>query len=277
MTAQLALCTLLALSPGAAPPSAHPWSFDYGLTGDQLAARIQALRGGYRPTCVSGYNLREEVRYAVVWEKAKGPAWMLDYGLTPLQLDRRATVLKRGGYRPVSLSGFDLVGDQGFIDLWRKADGPAWAVQYGQDSAGLTKLAASMKEGGYRPVTVSSYVSGTINRFATVWEKGGDVPWDMKWGLSPSAFADTLTDMANQGYRPLAISGLGVEEDVSYAAVWVKRKGPDWVARYNLDADGLTTLGQAMKGKGYRPVHLAGYNTLRGVRYASVWEKDAAK
>src|SRR5262245_51335442 len=100
MSAQLALCTLLALSPSAAPPVSHPWVLNYGLTGDQLKVRIGGLRdAGYRPVSVTGFNLREEVRYATIWERAKGPAWRLDFGLTPAQLDERARGMKKDGFR----------------------------------------------------------------------------------------------------------------------------------------------------------------------------------
>jgi hypothetical protein len=278
MTAQLAVCTLLALAPGAAPPSAPAWAIDFGLTDAQLRAAIASrTAAGFCPTCVSGNNLNQETRYAVVWEKVKGPAWKLDYGITPAQLERRGVTLKRDGFRPVSLCGFDLIGDQGFIDLWRKAGGPEWSVEYGKDADGLTRLAADMKTAGFRPVAVSSYVSGAVNRFATIWEKGGDVDWLMKWGLAPAAFETTLTNLTNLGYRPVAISGLGVLEDVALSAVWVKQKGPAWVMRYNQDAEGLKTLGLLMRQKGFRPVYLSGYQTGRGVRYASIWEQDAAK
>jgi hypothetical protein len=271
MAAQLALCALLALPAGQTPTA--PWLLEYGLTGDQLKARTRALRdAGYQPTCVSGYNRGEDSRYAVVWEKGKGPEWVLDYGLTPAQLDKRAAELKKGGFRPACLSGFDLVDAQGFIDLWRKADGPAWDVQYGQDGDGMEKVAAAMKKAGFRPVTVSTYVSGSVSRFATVWEKS-DVAWELKWGLKQAALDTTLTEMGNDGYRPVAIAGLGVEEDVRYAVALAKRKGPEWAARYNLTADDLKSLAVTMGEKKFKPVWLSGYNTLRGQRYATIWEK----
>jgi hypothetical protein len=273
MSAPLALCALTLLAPAAGPP-AHPWSFEVGLTAEQVGSRAAALReAGYRPTCVSGYNVGEAVRFAVVWEKAGGPAWMMDYGLTPARLDRRAVDLKAAGYRPVGLSGYDLVGTQGFIDLWRKESGPAWQVNYGMDGDGLRRLAGQMKARGYRPRTLSSYMSGTISRYALVWEKGAEVPWELRWGLSPDGFGNALDNLAAEGYRPVAIGGLGIFEQVTYSAVWEKRKGPDWLARYNLDADGLSDLARAMRGRGYKPVYLAGYGTFNGPRFASIWEK----
>ena len=276
MSAQLTLYALLALSPAAGPPS-HPWTYEIGLTGDQLNARAAELRSvGFRPVCVSGYNLREDSRFAVVWEKGKGPAWSVGYGLTPDALDQRARDLKAAGFRPAALSGYDLVGDQGFIDLWRKEPGPSWSVGYGMDADGLRQLAARMRGRGYRPRTVSSYVSGTISRYASIWEKGGDVEWDLRWGLTGAAFDDALRGLSSQGFRPVAVGGLGVELEDRFCAVWEKRTGPAWIVRYGLDAGGLDTLARTMRFKGYRPAHLTGYNTLNGPRFATIWEKDEA-
>jgi hypothetical protein len=134
-----------------------------------------------------------------------------------------------------------------------------------------------MKEKGYRPRSLSSYVSGTISRYALIWEKGGDVVWQMRWGLSADGLDGALADLSEEGYRPVALAGMGVEEQVSFAAVWEKRKGPAWLARYNLDASGLADLARTMRGRGYRPVYLASYGTLAGSRFASVWEKEAAR
>lgn len=278
MSAQIFLCALATLSPTAGPPTSHPWILDFNLTGEQVRARANLLRdAGYRPTCITGYNVAEFSRFAVVWEKVKGPAWRLDYDLTPLDLDNRGRDLKKEGFRPVGLSGYDLVGAQGFADLWYKSDGPDWSVKYGVDAEGLEALARQMKGMGYRPRTISSYISGTISRYATIWEKGGDLAWEMKWGLTPGSFSDTLSRMGNLGYRPVAISGMAVLEQVMFCAVWEKRKGPAWVARYDLDGDSLTNVARAMQMKGFRPTYLAGYATLRGTRFAAIWEKDNGK
>ena len=47
--------------------------------------------------------------------------------------------------------------------------------------------------------------------------------------------------------------------------------------RVGLDAAGLTDLARLMRQRQYRPVYLTAYGTLRGTRYAMIWEKDAGK
>ncbi len=272
MLTQFTLTMLFALTP--AQTTSSPWLIEYGLTADQLKTRTMTLTdAGYQPLCVSGFNQREDARFAVVWEKKKSPAWRMDYGVTPAQLEERAVAHRKVGYRPIGLSGYDLVGAQGFIDLWKKVEGPAWEVHYGQTAADLESLSARLKKANYRPISVSTYVSGSVNRFATIWEKGGEVQWELKWGLKQDDLDSTLSDFATQGFRPLAIAGLGVEEDIRFAIVLVKKKGNPWIARYNLNAEDVSTLITSMKEKSYRPVWFSGYNTLRGVRYASIWEQ----
>jgi hypothetical protein len=274
MPASFALCVLTLLAPAAGPPSAHPWAIEFGQTGDQLTARAADLRSaGYRPICVSGYNVTEAVRFATIWEKAKGPTWTLEYGITPPQLNNRAREEKKAGFRPIGLSGYDLAGTQGFIDLWEKATGPAWQVEYGLDAPGLRRVITAMKGKGYRPRNVSSYVSATFSRYALIWEKGGDVTWDLRWGMSAAGLDNALKDLGTGGYRPVAIAGMGIEEQVLFTAIWEKRKGPEWTAHTNLDGNGLKTLAITMRNRGYRPTYLAGYGTLNGVRFASIWEK----
>lgn len=276
MTCHLAALALITLAPAGDPNPA--WLLEYGLTGDALKKRAVALRAdGYRPTSVTGYNLLEDSRFAVVWEKSKEAAWEMSWGLTPAALDKRGKDLKADGFRPIGLSGYDLVGAQGFIDLWRKTEGSDWLLEYGADATGLEQLAGRMKERGYRPRTVSSYVSGTISRYATLWEKGGDVAWDLKWGMSGGQLDSNLKSLGFEGFRPIAVSALAVEEEASFCAVWEKRKGIDWVVRHGVDGDGLATLGRTMQKKGYRPTYLSGYQTLRGVRFVSIWERDSGK
>lgn len=274
MTAQYVLCVLAALGPAAGPPH-DPWLIEVGLGADQLRTRTAQLRDeGYQPISVYGYNDRENIRYAVAWEKSRGPAWVLDYGLSGPQLDRRSSELKAKGYRPIGLSGYDLIGSPRYIDLWRKTDGAAWQVEYGLDADQLRRSSGLMKEKGYRPRSLSSCLSATFTRYAVVWEKGGDVAWDLRWGLSSTGLQDALNSLGNEGYRPVALAGLGIEERQTFACAWEKRKGAAaWQARYGLTADALNALARSMRTTGYRPSYLSGYDTLDGVRYASIWEK----
>lgn len=273
MSVPLAVCAVLLLLPGVAPPRQTAWTIEYGLSGDDLQVRAATLRAaGYRPVCVSGYNQGEDNRFAGIWVKAPPVDWVLDYGLTTDRFDERTADLKAKGYRPVSLAGYDWRGLQRLTDVWVKADGPPWELEYGLTGEALSKVAARMSDRGYRPVALSTYVAGTFQRHAVVWQKGGDVTWQLRYGLSGSGLDDALRALSGQGYRPVAVSGVGVEESTVFCAAWEKRKG-NWLLRTNLDGDALDALARTMQGAGYRPSWLSGYQTLAGVRFAVIWEK----
>jgi hypothetical protein len=110
------------------------------------------------------------------------------------------------------------------------------------------------------------------NTYAVIWEKS-DVAWELKYGMSADGIQSALDDFSARGYRPTAIAGLNAGGVVRYCAVWEKRKGPVWEARYGQSQDDFLDLARSMAVKGYRPTVVAGYNTLDGDRFASIWEK----
>ena len=268
-----AALVVLALCPAAAPHVQPAWVVEVGLTAGQLKSRTDALgRRGFRPVRVCGYNCVEVNRYAAIWAKVGGGEWRMDYGLRRKDFVSRAEDLKDRGFRLVSLSGYDLIGSERFADVWVKDRGPAWEWVAGVDAGGLAKALAGMKQRGVRPVRVSSYFAG-VNAYALLGEKGGGA-WELKWGMTPGQLQSALDDLGGRGYRPVSISALASGTGARYAAVWHKKGGPAWEVKYGQDQDSFVATARAMAAAGYRPVCVAGYNTLDGDRYASIWERD---
>jgi len=269
MTAAL---VILALCPAAAPHAQPAWVVEVGLTADQLKSRTDELaRRGLRPVRVCGYNSVESNRYVAVWAKMGGE-WRMDYGLRRKDFVSRADDLTGRGFRMVSLSGYDLVGSERFADVWVKDKGPAREWDAGLSTDGLAKALAGMRQRGVRPVRVSSYFAG-VNAYALLGEKGGGA-WELKWGMTPGQLQSALDDLGDRGYRPVSISALASGTGARYTAVWHEKKGPAWQVKYGQDRDSFVATARAMAAGGYRPVCVAGYNTLDGDRYASIWERD---
>src|SRR5262249_28381914 len=85
----LVASTLAGLSP-AGPPARPGWEVEVGLTAAQVGERTAAQKArGYRPIGVSAYNSGEANRFAVIYRVDTGPAWDMDWGLTPKQFQRR--------------------------------------------------------------------------------------------------------------------------------------------------------------------------------------------
>jgi hypothetical protein len=272
----LALASALTgLSPTAGPPASPGWVVRVGLSAEQLQERTGEMRSlGYRPAGISAYNAAEANRFAVIYEKSKGPAWDLNWGLTLDQFLERARRLRAAGYVPVCLSGCNLIGAERLSDLWLKQAGPDRELSRGLDGDSLIREANRRRERGYRPVWISSYMAGGLNSYAAIWEKNGDVPWELKYGLSAQQLQDALDDLSARGFRPITISGLNAGGVARYCAVWEKRKGPAWLAKFGQTQEELLDLARSMAARGYRPLAVTGYNTLDGDRFASVWAQE---
>lgn len=267
--------SLALLAPSAAPLTQPTWVVEAGLSGEQLKKRTEGLgRRGFRPLSVCGYNAGEENRFAAIWAKGGDGEWRMDYGLTRKGLTARVEDLTGRGYRLAGLSGYDLIGAERFADVWVKAKGPAWEWLVGVDQKALAGTLTDMKKRGYRPTRVSAYSTNGANAYALLGEKGGDVRWELSWGLSARQLQDALDDFKTRGYRPVSVAGLTAGTGARYALIWERRRGPAWVLRYGEDQDTFTQTARAMAARGYRPVEVAGYNTLEGDRFASIWERE---
>ena len=52
-----------------------------------------------------------------------------------------------------------------------------------------------------------------------------------------STHTDNVTKLKSQGYRVISLNVHGPPSGPLYAAVWIKRTGPDWVEIHGVDGD----------------------------------------
>jgi hypothetical protein len=271
---RLILVSALALPAAGVPAQRPAWFVEVGLSGEQVAQRTAELqKRGYRPVSISAYNSVEANRFAVIYRKGKGPQVQMDWGQTPDDFSTRAKDLYSKGYRPVCVSGCNLLGAERLSDVWEKSTGGDSEINRGLDGPGLAPLGKRMNRRGYRPVWISSYMVDSANTYAIIQEKSS-VPWELKYNLSAQQLQDAIDDLSTRGYRPISIGGLNAGGVVRYCAVWEKRKGPAWQVYYGQTQDAFIEQARAMAARGYRPIAVTGFNTLNGDRFVSIWEKE---
>ena len=88
--------------------SGPAWQARHGLTGEQYQQAFdQLVDQGYRPVCVSGYNIDGQVRYAAIFEQGEAPLWQARHGLTAAQYQQTFDQLVSQGYRLQRVSGYE--------------------------------------------------------------------------------------------------------------------------------------------------------------------------
>ena len=111
------------------------------------------------------------------------------------------------------------------------------------------------------------------NRYAAVWEKRDDGKWAYQYGLGAADYQKEMDKQVKAGFRLTCVSGHEFEGEARYAAVWEKRKGPEWVAHHGLNATDFQKAFDKLAGEGYRPVWVNGYTVRNTDLYAAIWEK----
>lgn len=79
--------------------------------------------------------------------------------------------------------------------------------------------------------------------------------------------------LSRQGFRIISLSVYGNSSDPRYAAVWVQRGGPAWVAVHGIDAAGYQNWFNAQTEQGYVPVLITATGAVENAVFAAVFEK----
>jgi NADH:ubiquinone oxidoreductase subunit H len=138
--------------------SGPDWVARHGLTSAGYQQEFDRLVAqGYRLVLVSGYQVDREERYAAIWERRAGPAWVARHGLTSDGYQQEFDRLVAQGYRLVLVSGYSVGGEDRYAAIWERRAGPAWVARHGLTSAGYQQEFDQLLAQGYRPRLVSGY------------------------------------------------------------------------------------------------------------------------
>jgi len=154
-------------------PAPGAWVARHGLTSAQYQAEFNNLVGqGYRLVHVSGYSLLGSDRYAAIWERSAGPAWVARHGLTSAQYQAEFNNLVGQGFRLALVDGYNVAGVERFAAIWDRAPSAPWVARHGLSSAQYQAEFNNLVGQGYRLVLVSGYSSAAGDpRYAAVWRK----------------------------------------------------------------------------------------------------------
>lgn len=265
-----------AASPIAARGSV-PWQARHGMTSSQYQTTFDELvKENYRLTCVSGYSINNDPRFAAIWEQSPGPDWVARHGMTSDAYQEQFNLLVGQGYRLVLVDGYTISGEAQFAAIWDKSSGPAWVARHNLTSSQFQQAFDNYVSQGYRLKIVSGYAQGNVAYYAALWEQSGtNVTWVARDGMTSSDYQNFFNTYVADGYRLLLVSGYVVNNVDYYAAIWDKSPSGPWVARHGLTSEGYQTEFNKWVGQGYRLTVVSGYTLDSDQdRYAAIWYKE---
>jgi CubicO group peptidase (beta-lactamase class C family) len=97
--------------------------------------------------------------------------------------------------------------------------------------------------------------------------------WAARHGLTGAQYQAAFEDYAGKGFRLTSIAGYESGGGARYAALWVKKPGPEWSARHGLNAQQYQAAFDDYAKKGYRLTFVNGYAVGGNPYYAGIWTK----
>ncbi len=92
-------------------------------------------------------------------------------------------------------------------------------------------------------------------------------------GVTGAQHQSNFNNFSAHGYRMISLSVYGDPGDPLYAAVWIQRQGPAWVAVHGVDSAGYQSFFNNWTAKGYVPVLVSATGTISNAIFAAVFEQ----
>ncbi|MEM7052041.1 MAG: hypothetical protein AAF604_20400 [Acidobacteriota bacterium] len=199
------------------------WVARHGLSSSAYQAEFdRRRRAGYRLTHVSGYCIGTRIKFAAIWEKRSGPAYVARHNLTSSRYQAEFNKWTRAGYRLAHVSGYSDGSRARFAAIWEKRSGPAYVARHNLTSSRYQAEFNKWTRAGYRPTLVSGYSVKGKHLYAAIWEKRGGGRWIARHGMTAAKYQSQFDDQTDAGYRPAEISAFGAGRSSRFAAIWEK-------------------------------------------------------
>jgi CubicO group peptidase (beta-lactamase class C family) len=95
-------------------------------------------------------------------------------------------------------------------------------------------------------------------------------------GVTAAEHQSKFNALSTDGYRMISLSVYGDPADARYAAVWVQRGGPAWVAVHGVNAAGYQSFFNTQTAQGFVPVLVSATGPVGNAVFAAMFEKSIA-
>ena len=213
-------------------------------------------------------------RYAAIWEKTSGPAWVARHGMSSQTYQQEFDSWASQGYCLSLVSGYSVANEARYAAIWEKKNCPAYVARHGLTSAAYqNEFDTLVGQQGYRLKLVSGYNVGGQSFFAAIWEKTPGPAFTARHDMTSKGYQQEFDTWAGQGYCLAHVSGYSSGVQARYAAIWEKKNCPPYVARHGLTAQGYQQEFNKWNSQGYRIKLVSGHQIGGTQSYAAIWEK----
>ncbi|HYJ89373.1 MAG TPA: peptidoglycan DD-metalloendopeptidase family protein [Pyrinomonadaceae bacterium] len=200
-----------------------PWVARHGLTASQYQAEFNQWVGqGYRLKHIETYVQGGAVRYAAIFIKKSGPAFLAYHGKNATEHQQTFDSLTGQGWVPVNISVVSPNGQRTHAALYEKLDaGTFWTKNFMTASEYQTEFDANVQS-GRKLVYLNAYRHGSSTRFTAIWHQKAPAPFLAHHGLTGPQFQAAFDSNLASGFLTRAIAGYEASGTARFAAYWSK-------------------------------------------------------
>lgn len=175
--------------------------------------------------------------------------------------------------RLADVSVYNENGQETYAAIWDKKVSSGWIARHAMSESGYQSEVTTQKKAGYRPdrITIAD-INGRLV-FACIFNKTSAV-WEARHNMSSQQYQTEYNNwVGSKGYRLVEVCGYKRNGQETYAAVWEKSAGPQYVARHAMSADQYQNEFNTQYGNGYKPVRVSAFEVGGQSRFAVIFEK----
>src|SRR5665809_91564 len=120
----------------------------------------------FRLTCVNGYAVNGQERFAAIWEQDGGPAFVARHNLDAGQYQQAFDEFVGQGFRLTCVNGYTVNGREGLATSWEQDGGPAFVARHNLDAGQYQQAFDEFVGQGFRLTCVSGYTWLLCERYA---------------------------------------------------------------------------------------------------------------
>ena len=249
------------------------WRAYHGKSSAEHQAEFDDLSGnGFRMISLSVYGDPANARYAAVWVRRAGPAFIAFHGRSRAEYQQLSDQLTADGFRATILcatgggpAGEILAGifEEGTWDCVALAGASATDIQ---------AQCGELRTAGFAMRWLSVYGDAANPLYAGVWETNTrPVAWTIEIGDDGNGFQEKFDAYTSGRMRPECVSVAGGDR---YSSIWYDDLIGDWFAFYDMTSDGYQQKFDEMNGQGFMPIRVQAGGAWNDPRFAAVFARD---
>lgn len=248
------------------------WAAKHGMSPAGYQSFFNECTGkGMRPVCISGYTDGGVEKYAALFEKKGGPAWVTKHGLSSADYQNNFNTLSGQGYQVSFVSGYKVGGQVKYAAIWEKKN-TNYVAKHGQTGAQFQAEFTTQTGKGYRLIFLTCYEAGGNAHYASIFEKSSGPAWAAHHGMDANDYQQKFNSYSSQGYRLKMVNGCNVGGKDYYAAIWEKTSGPLSYAKHGIKGNNYQNNFDNFYYQGYRPAFVSAFASSGTERFNGIWE-----